>query len=89
MATRRRRLARWWLDRPLRSKGLAVLAPPVMVLVITVAASFIVERYQVALRHSAAAAAQAGRVRRPGMPMQFLLRALVSGSPARKSEGVH
>ena len=59
MATRRHRLAKWWLDRPLRSKGLAFLAPPVMVLVITVAASFIVQRYQVALRHSATAAAQA------------------------------
>jgi signal transduction histidine kinase len=59
MATRRRRLAKWWLDRPLRSKGLAFLAPPVMVLVITVAASFIVQRYQGALRHSAAAAAEA------------------------------
>jgi signal transduction histidine kinase len=58
MPTRRRRLANWWLDRPLRSKGLAVLAPPVLVLVITVAASFIIEGYQVNLRHKAVAAAQ-------------------------------
>jgi signal transduction histidine kinase len=56
MAVRSGELSRWWLDRPLRSKGLAVLAPPVLVLVITVAASFIVERYQVALRQSASAA---------------------------------
>ncbi len=42
-------LAQWWLDRPLRSKGLAVLAPPVLVLIITVATSFIVGRYQAAL----------------------------------------
>jgi signal transduction histidine kinase len=54
--TRRRRLAEWWLDRPLRSKGLAVLAPPILVLVITLAASFIVERYQAALRQTAATA---------------------------------
>lgn len=53
---RPRGIAKWWLDRPLRSKGLAVLAPPVMVLVITVALSFIVERYQVALRETAVAA---------------------------------
>ncbi len=56
--TRRRRLAKWWLDRPFRSKGLAVLAPPILVLVITVAASFIVERYQVALRQSGVAASR-------------------------------
>jgi signal transduction histidine kinase len=62
MPTRRRRLANWWLDRPLRSKGLAVLAPPVLVLVITVAASFIVGRYQAALRSSATAAAQSARL---------------------------
>ena len=66
MATRTGRLARWWLDRPLRSKGLAVLAPPAMVLVITVAASFIAERYQVALGDSTsnatATASQAGNV---------------------------
>jgi signal transduction histidine kinase len=48
MVTRRARLASWWLDRPLRSKGLAVLAPPVLVLVVTVAVSFIAESYQVA-----------------------------------------
>lgn len=47
MVRRRGRIARWWLDRPLRAKGLAVLAPPVLVLVITVAASFIAETYQV------------------------------------------
>ncbi len=51
-----RRFGSWWLDRRLRSKGLAVLAPPVLVLVITVAASFIVERYQVAFRESGSAA---------------------------------
>ncbi len=53
MSGRRWRLAKWWLDRPLRSKGLAVLAPPVMVLVITVAASFIVNQYGTALRQTA------------------------------------
>jgi signal transduction histidine kinase len=47
MVTRRGRIASWWLDRPLRSKGLAVLAPPVLVLVVTVAVSFIAESYQV------------------------------------------
>lgn len=50
------------MDRPLRSKGLAFLAPPVLVLVITVAASFIVGQYQAALRHSATAAAQDANV---------------------------
>ena len=50
------RVAKWWWDRPLRAKGLTVLAPPVMVLVITVAASFIAERYQVALRQATVAA---------------------------------
>ena len=61
MPGRRRRLAKWWLDRPLRSKGLAVLAPPVMVLVITVAASFIVGRYESALRSTATAATRAAQ----------------------------
>lgn len=49
MSTYSGQLAQWWLDRPLRSKGLAVLAPPVLVLIITVATSFIVGRYQAAL----------------------------------------
>ena len=49
MVTRPGRIAKWWLDRPLRSKGLAVLATPVLVLVVTVAASFIALSYQVAV----------------------------------------
>ena len=44
------RIARWWLDRPLRTKGLVVLALPMLVLVITVTASFVVERHELALR---------------------------------------
>jgi signal transduction histidine kinase len=43
------------LDRPLWAKGLAVLAAPVLVLVITVSASFIAQRHQVALRQEALA----------------------------------
>jgi CHASE3 domain sensor protein len=50
MAVGSGRIARWWLDRPLRAKGLAVLAAPVLVLVVTVAASFIAQRYQTSLR---------------------------------------
>jgi signal transduction histidine kinase len=38
------------LDRPLRSKGLAVLTAPILVLVITVGATFITERHQETLR---------------------------------------
>jgi signal transduction histidine kinase len=49
------RIARWWLDRPLRTKGLIVLALPMMVLIITVVASFVVERHEVALRQRALA----------------------------------
>ena len=52
MVTRSGRIAKWWLDRPLRSKGLAVLATPVLVLVVTVAASFIAVSYQVASSES-------------------------------------
>ena len=52
MVTRPGRIAKWWLDRPLRSKGLAVLATPVLVLVVTVAASFIAVSYQVASSES-------------------------------------
>jgi signal transduction histidine kinase len=52
MVTRSGRIAQWWLDRPLRSKGLAVLATPVLVLVVTVAASFIAVSYQVASSES-------------------------------------
>ena len=44
------RIARWWLDRPLRTKGLVVLALPMLVLVITVTASYVVERHELALR---------------------------------------
>jgi signal transduction histidine kinase len=49
------RIARWWLDRPLRTKGLVVLALPMLVLVVTVVASFVVERHEVALRQRALA----------------------------------
>ena len=56
MVERPRQFSSWWLDRRLRSKGLAVLAPPVMVLVIIVAVSFIVERYQVAFGQATSAA---------------------------------
>jgi signal transduction histidine kinase len=49
------RIARWWLDRPLRTKGLIVLALPMLVLIITVVASFVVERHEVALRQRALA----------------------------------
>ncbi len=49
------RIARWWLDRPLRTKGLIVLALPMMVLIVTVVASFVVERHEVALRQRALA----------------------------------
>src|ERR1700758_1764595 len=60
------RIARWWLDRPLRTKGLIVLALPMMVLIITVVASFVVERHEVALRQKALAvntlANQSGQV---------------------------
>ena len=52
MVTGSGRIAKWWLDRPLRSKGLAVLATPVLVLVVTVAASFIALSYQVASSES-------------------------------------
>jgi signal transduction histidine kinase len=48
MVIRSGRIAKWWLDRPLRSKGLAVLAAPVLVLVVTAAVSFIAVSYQVA-----------------------------------------
>ena len=49
------RIARWWLDRPLRTKGLIVLALPMLVLITTVVASFVVERHEVALRQKALA----------------------------------
>ena len=52
MVTISGRIAKWWLDRPLRSKGLAVLATPVLVLVVTAAASFIAVSYQVASSES-------------------------------------
>ena len=51
MVERRRQFSSWWLDRRLRSKGLAVLAPPVMVLVIIVAVALsIVATYFAASR---------------------------------------
>jgi signal transduction histidine kinase len=66
MAVGSGRVTRWWLDRPLRVKGLAVLAGPVLILVVTVAASFIGGRYQAALRQRALAvnaiANQSGQV---------------------------
>src|SRR5262245_21151730 len=50
MPARPGRIAQWWLDRPLRSKGLAVLTAPILVLVVTVGATFITERHQETLR---------------------------------------
>jgi signal transduction histidine kinase len=60
------RIARWWLDRPLRTKGLIVLALPMLVLIVTVVASFVVERHEVDLRQKASKvntlATQSGQV---------------------------
>src|SRR5215831_12654642 len=50
MPARPGRIAQWWLDRPLRAKGLAVLTAPMLVLVITVGVTFITERHQQTLR---------------------------------------
>jgi signal transduction histidine kinase len=44
------RIARWWLDRRLRTKGLIVLALPMMVLIVTVVLSLVVDSHEVALR---------------------------------------
>jgi signal transduction histidine kinase len=67
------RIARWWLDRPLRTKGLIVLALPMLVLIITVVVSFIVDRHEVALRQRALAVNALGK--QSGQVLTLLLNA--------------